>query len=144
MLNFDSRWFFKRRSTSNSIVLFDGVCGLCNGFINFLIKRDRNLNLRFAPLQGETAKQYVDAEFISTPGTVVLVEDGQIYTKSEAILRILLRVGGVWKFAFFLFIIPSFLRNIVYDFIAKHRYKWFGKYETCRLPTAEERKHFLP
>ena len=122
--------------SSRVIVYFDGVCGLCNRFVDFLLKYDKSKSLKFAPLQ----KSKFQNEDLST---VILSIDDQLYTKSEAALRAISFMGGIWKLALLFLVIPKLIRDPVYDFIAKNRYQWFGKSETCRLPTPEERSRFI-
>lgn len=129
------------------IVFYDGVCGLCDRWVRFFLKRDKQRTLRFAPLQGETAKARNDlpAElrtvvFILRPGAA----DEQIFTRSEAALRLLDHVGGFWRIVSWLRIVPRPIRDWVYDAIAQRRYRWFGKFESCPLPPPEWRDRFLP
>lgn len=131
----------------NGIVFYDGVCGLCDRWVRFVLMRDKHRTLRFAPLQGETARarKNLPAEL----WTVVLVlkpdaSDEQIFTRSEAALRLLDHVGGFWRMVSWLRIIPRGIRDGFYDFIARRRYRWFGKFESCPLPPAEWRDRFLP
>ena len=124
------------------IVFFDGVCGLCNTFVNFLFRRKNASNFRYATLQGQKARSLLPAEHTTHLSSVVYYRKDKIYTKSGAVLRILSDLGGIWTLSKVLLIIPAFLSNAVYDFIASNRYKWFGKKETCRIPTPEERRLF--
>jgi predicted DCC family thiol-disulfide oxidoreductase YuxK len=128
-----------------SIVLFDGVCNFCNRSVNFIIDRDPRRRFRFAPLQSDTGKELLrrfdlPAEMLST---MVLIEGDRCYTKSSAGLRIARRLRWPWSLAAAFLIVPPPLRNVVYDFIARHRYRWFGKSESCRVPTPELRERFL-
>ncbi len=123
--------------TYRVIVYFDGVCGLCNRFVDFLLKHDKSKSLKLAPLQ--TAKRKNETEM----NTVVLSIDGYEYFKSDAAIRALSSLGGFWKLTLLLLVIPKFLRDSIYEFIAKNRYKWFGKQDTCRIPTPEERDRFI-
>jgi predicted DCC family thiol-disulfide oxidoreductase YuxK len=107
--------------------------------------RDRRPTFRFAPLQGETAREYLSAEEISALKTVVLVDETGSYRQSTAVLRVLRRLGGSWPaVAAVLSVIPTPLRDIGYRLVAQNRYRFFGKKEACRMPTAEERERFLP
>ena len=125
-----------------TIVFFDGVCGLCNGFVDFLVQHDRTRVLRYAPLQGTTAAQVerLPRRFDS----VVVVHGHQVLVKSDAALTVLSRLGGVWRLTAVVRVIPRALRDSVYDLIARNRYRWFGKHEACRIPTADEAAWFLP
>lgn len=127
------------------ILFFDGVCGLCNWAVNFVIARDRLARVRFAPLQGETAARQIGMTPDQPLNSMVLLDaDGQ-HRRSDAAWRLLMILGGVWKLmGWCLRIIPRPVRNFGYDFMARHRYRWFGKKESCRLPTPEERARFLP
>jgi predicted DCC family thiol-disulfide oxidoreductase YuxK len=127
------------------VVVFDGVCGLCNATVDFLMRRDRRKRLRFASNQSAAGRALlarfgVDPEDVRT---VYLIEGDRLSRKSSAALRIARTLGLPWKLAYALVIVPRFLRDAVYDWVARNRYKWFGKKETCRLPTPEERARFL-
>jgi len=126
------------------IVFFDGVCNLCNGSVNFLIDRDREKRLRFAPLQGRTFQELrAGRPDLPQLGTIVLHDEKGLHFKSTAVLRVLRALGGVWRLTGVLFVVPRFLRDVVYDFVARHRYGWFGKSDSCRIPTPELRARFL-
>lgn len=126
---------------SRNIVFFDGICHLCNGFVDAVISRDKARVLHFAPLQGSTAKELLPAEDRAKLDTVIFYEDGKIYHRSAAILKILTKLGGPYKLFGLGWIIPSFLRDVLYNWIAKNRYAWFGERNMCRFPTAEERSY---
>jgi predicted DCC family thiol-disulfide oxidoreductase YuxK len=128
---------------SSSIVFFDGVCGLCNSFVDRLMRWDRKGVLRFAALQGDTAKKCLPPAHRAMD-TLVYMDGHDTHTRSDAALRILLRLGGAWTLLRPLFLIPRPMRNAVYDLIARNRYSWFGKRATCRLPTPAERDRILP
>lgn len=130
---------------THPVVLFDGVCNLCNGFVQFCIERDKKGKLKFASLQSGVGQELL-AQFglKGAPlSTVVLIEGNQYYTKSSAGLRVLKHFGGFWQLFYGLMIFPKPLRNWVYDYIAKNRYKWFGKKESCWMPTPELENRFL-
>ena len=135
-----------RRTTGDPpIIFFDGVCGLCNWFVDFVMPRDRRPTFRFAPLQGETAREYLSAGEVSALKTVVLVDETGSYRQSTAVLRVLRGLGGSWPpVAAVLSVISTPLRDIGYRLLAQNRYRFFGKKEACRMPTAEERERFLP
>jgi predicted DCC family thiol-disulfide oxidoreductase YuxK len=129
---------------SPSIVFFDGVCGLCNGFVDALLRLDRRRRLRFAPLQGETARGRLAAPYREGLGAVVLLDECGISERSEAVLRILSRLGQPWRtLACLGRVIPRRWRDRLYDAIAARRYRWFGQRDTCRVPTPQEREQFL-
>ncbi|HYO14648.1 MAG TPA: thiol-disulfide oxidoreductase DCC family protein [Thermoanaerobaculia bacterium] len=130
---------------ANPIVLFDGVCNLCSGSVQFVLKRDPEARFRFASLQSE-AGQTIQAEHGLDPGvlsSVLLLEDGRLYRESDAALRIARHLPGAWKLLTVFKIIPRPIRDGLYRFIARNRYRWFGKAETCWLPTSELRGRFL-
>ena len=127
-----------------TILFFDGVCGLCNKTVDQLLRIDHDCHLRFAPLQGPTAEQLLPAELVEDLDTVVLWHQGQAYQRSRAILNALVIIGFPWSALGIFKIVPRFLADPIYRFIARNRYRWFGKRETCRLPTSDERARFLP
>ncbi len=133
-------------SREHPIVLFDGICGLCDGFVTWLLRRDRRALFRVAPLQGETAVRLISRPITESEAqwSILLVEDGVLYERSEAVLKIVSRLGGACRFAGVLRVFPLGLRDRVYRFVAQNRYKWFGKRATCRVPTREEQDRFLP
>ncbi|MBN2341811.1 MAG: DUF393 domain-containing protein [Deltaproteobacteria bacterium] len=112
------------------IVLFDGHCNLCNGWVRFIRKRDRRHRFRFTPLQLHLNVVDSDNKELST---VVLLHNDRRYEKSEAAIRILFALGGFWRLAWLFFGIPRRLRDAVYDFVAAHRHQWFGKTDHCDL-----------
>ena len=127
------------------VILFDGVCNFCNYWVNFAIRHDRKKKLRFAPLQGETAGRLLH-EFSINPtelSSVILIDNGKAYTQSSAAVRICKHLDGGWKIFYGFIILPKFLRDFFYNIIARNRYKWFGKKETCMIPTPELRERFL-
>jgi predicted DCC family thiol-disulfide oxidoreductase YuxK len=133
-----------------SIVLFDGVCNLCNGFVAFVLPRDRSGRFSFAPLQSETGRRLLSERGIApatedgaVPGSIVLIEDGHAYVKSDAALRIARRLSGAWPLLFAFALVPRFVRDRVYDWVARNRYRWFGKREQCLLPRPEYAKRLL-
>jgi predicted DCC family thiol-disulfide oxidoreductase YuxK len=129
---------------AEGIVFFDGVCGFCNHFVNWVIRHDRRRQLRFSPLQGQTARQLLPADRWQQLSTVVLLTQDRSWIRSAAVCRILWAMGGCWKIpAALLWIIPSPLRDLGYLLVGKVRYRLFGKHEQCRLPSAEERALFL-
>ncbi|MDQ8163624.1 MAG: DCC1-like thiol-disulfide oxidoreductase family protein [Gemmatimonadota bacterium] len=129
-------------NTPPTLVLFDGVCGLCNHFVDALLTRDRAHRLRFAPLQGTTAAAYT--HHAPAADTVIVVEGPVVLMRSDAAITALTRLGGLWSFAALLGVVPVSVRDAVYAFVARHRLAWFGTREACRLPTPAERAVFLP
>lgn len=131
---------------SKFIILFDGVCNLCNSSVNFIIERDGKNKFKFAALQSyfglDTLKKLnLPSENLKT---LILIEEDKYYTKTTAALRIAKHLRGLWKLFYVFIIVPPIIRNIFYYILAKYRYKWFGKRETCRVPTEEEKEKFLP
>lgn len=131
--------------TEGKIILFDGVCNLCNGAINFIIKHDPKAVFSFASLQGETgqkllAKHKIDPNKIDS---IILIESQRVSVKSTAALRIAKSLNRGYPLLYGFIIIPVFIRNAVYDYIASNRYKWFGKKDSCMIPTPELKSRFL-
>lgn len=129
----------------DKIILFDGVCNLCNGAVTFIIKRDKNNLFKFATLQSEIAEELLIAKLSDKEllDSIVLIENGKQYTKSSAALRIAKNLSGAYPLLYIFMVIPKFLRDWVYSIIAKNRYKWFGKKDACMIPTPELKKKFL-
>ncbi|HEY8280461.1 MAG TPA: DCC1-like thiol-disulfide oxidoreductase family protein [Bdellovibrionota bacterium] len=125
------------------VVFFDGVCNLCNGFVDFLMKRDRARKFQVASLQGATAKKLLPGEMVKDLHTMALWREGEILKRSDAVLATVSQLGGLWFLARLGWLVPRFLRDAVYGFVVKRRYDWWGKRNTCRLPTKEEREQFL-
>ncbi len=127
-----------------SIVLFDGYCNLCSGAVQFILKRDRKKKFYFGSLQSEFGqKLLLDHHFPSKDfNSLVLIENGKIYTKSTGALKIAKSLNGFWPIFYAALIIPKFLRDQVYNWIAKNRYKWFGRKDQCLLLTDQELQDF--
>ncbi len=132
-------------ANGRAIVLFDGVCNLCNGAINFILKRDPAGNFAFASLQSEAGQEVLTNYGLSTQNfnTVILVQDGKVYKKSRAALQIAGKLEGGWKLLQVFKVVPAFISDAVYSFIAQNRYRFFGKRDACRLPTPDIRRRFL-
>jgi predicted DCC family thiol-disulfide oxidoreductase YuxK len=127
------------------IVLFDGVCNLCNGSVQFLLKRDPEGRFRFAALQSDAGRRLMaehglDVDALSS---VLLIEGGRVWQESSAALRIASHLPGAWKLLRVFAVVPRPLRDAVYRWIARNRYRWFGRTETCWLPTPELEARFL-
>jgi predicted DCC family thiol-disulfide oxidoreductase YuxK len=126
------------------VLFFDGVCGLCNRFVDLLLREDRGRVLRFAPLQGRTARERLPAALTAQVGTVVLLDGDGVHTRSDAILRALALLGGQPRaLAWMGWAVPRPVRDFFYEAIARQRYRWFGRRDACRLPTPQERERFL-
>lgn len=132
------------RAATQPIVFFDGVCALCNSSVDFIIREDYRRVIRYAPIQGETAARLLSEQQRAAMDSIIFRDSrGREHTRSDAILQIGLQLGGLWKLGAIGLLIPRALRNRLYDLIARNRYRWFGKKESCRLPTPEERELFL-
>ncbi|WP_210518559.1 thiol-disulfide oxidoreductase DCC family protein [Hymenobacter terricola] len=135
--------------TAPDTILFDGVCNLCNGFVQFVIRHDPNAHFRFAALQSDAARALLAAQGIAPaalpaePESVLLLSGGQLYSHSTAVLRIARGLGGGWRLAALGWVLPRAWRDAVYRFIARHRYRWFGREESCMLPTPALKARFL-
>ncbi len=130
---------------NETIVLFDGVCNLCNSSVQFIIKRDRKRKFRFASLQGKTGQSLLQ-QFnlpVNDLNSFILIEDNKAFRQSTAALRVAKDLSGGWKLLYGFIIVPKFIRDAVYNWIARNRYKWYGKREECMVPTAELRERFL-
>lgn len=132
-------------NSKKPIVLFDGVCNLCNTTIQYIIKRDKKNQFYFASLQGSTGQRLLQ-EFqlpVNTFNSFVLVEGDKVYTKSTGALKVLKKLGGVWTLVYAFIIVPPFIRDAAYNLVSKNRYRWFGKREYCMIPTPELKARFL-
>ncbi len=127
------------------VILFDGVCNFCNSSVQFVIKRDTKQQFRFASLQSQYGQQILAQHQLPQNefNSFIFIENGEIYTKSTAALRVAKQLSGLWPMLFGFIIIPSFIRDAVYNFIAQNRYRWFGKREACMLPSPQQRQLFL-
>ncbi len=133
---------------ASAVVLFDGVCNFCNGAVNFIIDRDPRAQFRFAALQSDIAAELLKQRGLvpdssESSGTILLVEGDRVYHHSTAGLRIARRLRFPWMLSYAFIAVPRPLRDLVYRFIARNRYRWFGKSDACRLPTPELRGRFL-
>ena len=131
-------------TTSNPIIFFDGVCNLCNRSVQFVIKRDKEARFRYASLQSAAGQEMLNKHSLSQDhfNSFILLEDGKIYSRSDAALRVSSQLKG-WKWTGLFKIVPRFIRNAVYNVIARNRYKWFGKRDECMIPTPELKSRFL-
>jgi predicted DCC family thiol-disulfide oxidoreductase YuxK len=131
--------------TTGPVVLFDGVCNFCNGTVNFLIRQDREKKLRFAALQSEAGQALLREHGLPTGefGSFVFIEAGKAYTASTAGLRLYRHLPWYWRWTQIFWIVPRPLRDAVYNWIARNRYRWFGKKNACMIPTPDMRERFL-
>jgi predicted DCC family thiol-disulfide oxidoreductase YuxK len=127
------------------IVLFDGVCNLCSSSVQFILKRDKKNQFLFGSLQGEYGQQVLKKSGMPANdfNSFMLLEGEQLYIKSSGALRMLRHLGGGWSLLYAFIIVPKFIRDAVYNFIAQNRYRWFGKKEVCWLPKPEWKEKFL-
>jgi len=128
--------------TDHGLILFDGVCNLCSNSVQLIIKNDRKDYFRFASLQSDLGIALKKQHNITTD-SIVLVEDGNVYTQSSAALMIARRLGGAYPLLYGFMILPRVIRNTVYAWIARNRYSWFGKKEACWIPTPELKNKFI-
>lgn len=131
---------------NKKIILFDGVCNLCNTSINYVIDHDKQDVFRFVSLQsalGETIQEYLDIKNKSLDTIILYVPDETYYIKSTAAIKVMSEFLGFWKLTQMFLILPAPIRDLVYNYIAKNRYKWYGKQEHCRIPTPELKAKFL-
>lgn len=128
-----------------SLVLIDGECNLCNGLVQFIIKRDKAGKFQYAPLQSPVGQRILQAAGMKLTDfdTFLLLENDCLYTKSGAALRIMRKLDGAWPLLYGLIIIPSTLRNGIYDRVARNRYRWFGRRDSCLLPTEDVKRRFV-
>ncbi len=130
---------------NHSIILFDGVCNFCNFWVKFVAKRDKAMQFKFASIQSDAGqnllREYnVGGDHLSS---VILIQDQKVHRLSSAALHICKHLDGGWKLLYLLIIVPAFIRDGIYSFVAKNRYKWFGKTEACMIPTAELKTRFI-
>ena len=127
------------------MIFFDGVCGFCNRFVDFVIRRDSRQEIFFSPVQGETAAEF--SLYQNEPPRewkIAYLDETGIHEGADAILLVLRRLGGVWKLPAFFIYVPRPVKNYFYGIVSRNRYRIFGKRDTCRVPSPEERERFLP
>jgi len=131
-----SRPISNEKDSPSPVVLFDGVCKLCNGSVNFLIRHDRQAQLKFAPLQSDFGRSVIDkhGKDSNALDSIMLLEGDRLSGKSTAIIRSSKYLGGFWPLCITALIIPPFIRDFIYNVVAKNRYRWFGKYDSYRPP----------
>jgi predicted DCC family thiol-disulfide oxidoreductase YuxK len=132
-------------AAGNPVLLFDGVCNLCNGFVQFIIKRDTKGIFRFTSLQSDIGQQLMKDHGFPTDelNTVILIKNGQVYTHSDAPLQIARHLSFPWPLFSIFAIVPKMIRDRIYDWVARNRYKWYGKKDSCMIPTPELKSRFL-
>lgn len=129
----------------DAIIVFDGACVLCNGWVRFLLRHDRSGRYRFAAMQSAPGRALLAAHGLdpNDPSSLLLVEGGRAYADTDAIRRVLAGLGGAWRIAQLIVLIPRALRDPLYRHVARNRYRWFGRRDACPLPSAGERERFL-
>ena len=134
-----------KASHKKSVILFDGVCNLCNSSVQFILKNDKKKQFLFASLQSDAAKKLLlqKNHKNNNLNTIILIEGGEVYEKSTAALKITRRLGRIWSFFYIFIILPKSIRDFIYDFIAKNRYNWFGKKDNCIVPNEENKNRFI-
>jgi predicted DCC family thiol-disulfide oxidoreductase YuxK len=127
------------------VILFDGVCNLCNGFVQFVITRDPSERFRFGALQSDGARRLLASGPHTAPvsDSVVLLDEGRVFTRSTAALRIARQLTFPWRLAYLFILVPRPVRDWIYDWVASHRYGWFGRRDVCMVPTPGLRARFL-
>jgi len=133
-------------SENKKIILFDGVCNLCNGFVQFVIKHDKEDNFRFASLQsryGQDIQSYLGINNTEMKSIILYKPKIAYFKKSEAVIEIIKDFGGGYRLLVVFSFFPKIITDLIYDFVAKNRYKWFGKKDQCLIPTKELKSKFL-
>jgi predicted DCC family thiol-disulfide oxidoreductase YuxK len=127
------------------LILFDGVCNLCNGSVQFVIRHDKEAKFLFASLQSEKGQEILKHFGMETENfdTFILLDKGEIYTKSSGVLKEAAILGGWFKIFTIFYLVPTFIRDIFYSFVARNRYRFFGKKDVCMIPTPELKARFL-
>jgi predicted DCC family thiol-disulfide oxidoreductase YuxK len=127
------------------VILFDGICNFCSGMVNFIIRQDKHKKFRFAALQSEAGQKLLKEYKLPAEKfeSFILIDKGKVYKSSTAGLRLYNQLPWYWKWTQLFWVFPAFIRNGVYNFIAKHRYKWFGKKDSCMVPGPDVRSRFL-
>lgn len=127
------------------VILFDGVCNFCNGAVNFVIKRDKRSRIRFATMQSDAARELLAPYHwpVDDMKSFLFIENGKLYDRSTAALRVCRYLRGGWPLCYGLIIVPKFIRDGIYNWVARNRYKWFGQKDQCMVPTPDVRARFL-
>jgi predicted DCC family thiol-disulfide oxidoreductase YuxK len=127
------------------VILFDGICNFCNSAVHFVIKRNASKNIRFAAMQSDAGQQLLQQYNLpkEVMDSFVFIENGSAYQRSTASLKVCRHLRGLWPLCYGLIIVPRVIRDAVYDFIARNRYKWFGRRAECMVPTPEIKQRFL-
>lgn len=129
----------------NPLILFDGICNFCNSAVNFTLKRNTKADIRFAPMQSEAGQKLLQQYNLPADDmqSFIFIEDGVVYKQSTAALKVCRHLRWLWPLCYGFIIVPKFIRDGIYNWIAKNRYKWFGVQQSCMIPTPEVRARFL-
>jgi predicted DCC family thiol-disulfide oxidoreductase YuxK len=143
-MNSETDKIAKRGTQNPPIIFFDGVCGMCNRFVDLILRIDNKGVFRFAPIQGETAKRLLPP-LAETPQewSMFYLDERGVYKESDAFLEVYRHLGGAWWFLSLLRLVPRGIRDFVYRTVARNRYRWFGQRDVCRIPSPEEKCRFL-
>lgn len=135
-----------RAANTGGVIVFDGVCVLCNGWVGFLLRHDHAQRYRFAAMQSVSGRRLLAAHGLDPddPTSFLLIEDGRAWTDTDAIRRVLIGLGGIGRTAHAIALLPRALRDPLYRLVARNRYRWFGRHDTCLLPTPQQQARFLP
>ena len=130
---------------TNFIILFDGVCNFCDKSVNFIIKRDTKDQFLYAPLNSEAGIDFIktQSEKVKNTDSIILITKDKVYSKSRAAIKIASKLSGLWFLMSLFYIVPSLIRDSIYDYIAKNRYQWFGKLDSCKVINVKEKNKFL-
>lgn len=141
----DTERMEKKPAPEHPVIFFDGVCGMCNRFVDIVLRADDLGIFRFAPLQGATARKLLPP-LTENPQdwSMIYLDERGIHDQSDASLEVYRRLGGAWRLLGLLRFVPRGIRNPAYRVIARNRYRWFGRVDTCRIPSEEEKNRFLP
>lgn len=133
------------QAARDAVIVFDGVCVLCNGWVRFLLRHDRQQRYRFAAMQSDHGRTLLAAHGLDPdePSSLLLLDGGKAWTDSDAIRHVLAGLGGAWRCAHLLGVVPRPLRNALYRWIARNRYRWFGRHDSCQLPVGDVQGRFL-
>ncbi|HLG04209.1 MAG TPA: DCC1-like thiol-disulfide oxidoreductase family protein [Bacteroidia bacterium] len=133
------------KKENHAVIFFDGVCNFCNGCVNFIIRKDKKDYFRFAPLQSPMGQKVLRENDLESTHlqSMILQENGKLYKKTTAALRIARKLGGFYSLLYPFILIPPFIRDVVYHVIAKYRYRWWGKKDACMIPSPEIKNKFI-
>jgi len=135
--------FSNKMKSTTKIIIYDGVCGFCNHWVQFILDHKPNPNIQFVSFQSPLSKPYRQKYGITTMNTILLIEDEKCYRQSTAVLKVLRLLDTRWKYGYYLIYIPKYIRDLGYDIISKNRYLLMGKNQSCRLLTPQEKQFFM-